>query len=282
MNASYSVNPLFSLLRLIESLGGTNIFEICLNDGRRVAEIGVQNGRICWVSAPVREVRLGETIGRLQEIYAQPEWIEKFSEIAAAARAEDKPFGEALLERKEVPYEIVRAALRRQIVRNIQALLKACGTEALSCRRQELPVSYSDRLTFNFVEVVLAVASAGDRLPRDASHKIFMQYQDRAEAALLLVRSKDLRRLPLLLKSRGLGLVSLDQVIQVCKTVQTSFESPEFNPGREPLVSLVQTGLDGVWVGVNSERRTAILRFADAKTAEQALAELPAPQVEAS
>ncbi|MEK6238320.1 MAG: hypothetical protein N2C14_26690 [Planctomycetales bacterium] len=274
MNSAHSINPLFSLLRLVESQGGTNVYEIAVADGRRVAEIGVQEGRVCWITAPVKEVRLGEIIGRIVPRYATQEARGQFSIVAADARRRRRHFGEALLESGLVPYEVIRAAILKQIGDNARVMVDACGREPLACRRNELSVAYDPRLTFGHVEIILAIAAASDRLPRDYAQQIFEERRDTADAAMLMLDAHDPERLPLPIKIRGMGPLSLSQLLSVCKTAQGIFDLPMLNPA-EAVVARLEKEKEGIWVGVKGSHRAAIFRLSKQEDLQHIIDNIP-------
>jgi len=271
-----SINPLFSLFRLVESLEGTHVVEISLEDGRRVAEMAVQEGRICWMTAPIRECRLGDLLGRLQPRQTLHDFRNHVEALAEEARAKQQPLGEWLCHKGLVTREIVRAALARQIAGNAQNMIDACGQQPLRYRLNPLPMVYDESLTFTKVEILLAVAHNLDRLPADSPRRLFTRFCDLCDAALLFIRAPRPQHLPLPLRCHGIGLNSLSQLLRWCESLRNLLDSAEWQRLRmSPEVTWLGGPLTG-WLCVSGQYRIAAFRASSPQLQSQMLSSIVA------
>ncbi|QGJ72261.1 Hypothetical protein PBC10988_39790 [Planctomycetales bacterium 10988] len=258
-----TINPLFSLLRLVESLGGTQTIQIHQENGCQIGTIALQDDRICWLHSLSSKGLLGQFLAELHPQFVNKTFQHQLSEEVQHARAANLPLGEWLVNQGIVEYEWIRAALLQQAAAYAISLISACKNEPLTCQSEELSTQYDEKMTFSYFELLLAVSKRWDTLPEDLPLTIYEEFLDHVEGAILFIRTEEPSRLPTPVRCRRLGHLSLSEVHDLCNSVRrTVFHDGLIASEMKPrFITLSNPYEDWSWVVLDGTYRVLLIRL---------------------
>lgn len=136
------------LLDFVEELPSEAAGEVVFAHG----VVFVENNRICWAAARGLARRLVDLLRARATLDASPQTLEQ---VFASCKAENKPFGEALLAERLVSSSALREALRIHAAESIVAMMRSDGPGRFHARARG---GYSARFTFATGEILAQVA----------------------------------------------------------------------------------------------------------------------------
>ncbi len=258
---------LFALLRRVEQDAVTGRLTLAAADGRVLGHAVLAGGRVCFVAPIEDHERIGEILAG-----EDLEFQRRLDQAALAARARGLRLCEALLEDGQVELPTLRQGLRRQAAAALLSMASSAGGVVM--RQGFVPArdDYDRRLTFSPLDVFLACSALLDDAPDDQARRLFSEYAEHADAALLLLHPGASREaLPLPLAARGLEQASLHDIVAIARSAWAMARPSAVVAGAGETRVVAFSGALGVWVGASGAERIALLRTGPAHEAGQML-----------
>lgn len=252
MSAAATRRALFALLRHVEEQTLTGVVRLQTPDGRALGQLMVAHGRLCFAAPAEGQTPIGKLLARHDQ-----EFQRRLDAIALDARGRNMRLCEALLSQGTLDLGALRAGLRGQTARALLAM--ATGAESLERRFSAARDDYDHQLTFSALDMFTAASSLLDDAPEDMALRLFCEYAQDADAALLLLRASDPSGLPSPVAALGLEQASLLDAVTIARSA-VAMAQPRLLPSPARAQVTCYAGPFGVWVVATGSERITLLR----------------------
>lgn len=232
----------------------TGLATLCGEGGVAAGHLVVSQGRMCFAVQPPGDDSDGAgAVG----VGSSTRFL---VEAACEARAKEEQLCKTLLRGHHVL--AVRTALRQEICLGLRSLVAALRGKPPSLELKPARDDYDPRLTFSALDVFLAATAPTEWDPADVAYRVFVEYREEADAALLFDRTSGAagHSLPVPVAACGLEDASLTAVVSLGRAalgIAIAFGRPSWG-GSTHLMSF--NSRSAIWVCVLSERNLALIR----------------------
>jgi hypothetical protein len=247
------LRSLFGLLSDLERRKLTGLARYLSAAGEELGCVMATQGRICFAVCRDDHRPVGAILREIEPAVG--------AHVEAAVKHARRRGGrlcEALLATSAVPLPTLRQALCRQIS---NALLRVAAAVDVPTRIDCRPArdDYDPRLTFTTMEAFIAAVASTDSAPLDGASRVYGEYAEDADAAVLFLRHAEPSGLPLPVAANGLDQATLADLGSLARDAR-SIAAPTTWPVDDPVRLALLCSSDAVWLCANGERRTALVR----------------------